>query len=65
MAKLAVHIIQNLWREHYADKWTRRSGDIDAYEIAAQYFAINKDIDKAEVERKPGGRRKKPRAKDK
>jgi hypothetical protein len=61
MAKLAVPIIQKIWREHYDGKWTRRSGDIDAYEIAAQYFAIKED----DVRRKPSGRRKKkPRAKN-
>jgi hypothetical protein len=64
MAKLAVPKIQNFWREHYDGKWTRGRGKRSAYEIAAQYFAINEDIDEADVKRKPSGRRKKLRAKD-
>lgn len=63
MAKLAVLKIQNFWREHYG-KWTRGRGKCSAHEIAAQYFAINEDIDEADVKRKPSGRRKKLRAKD-
>ena len=61
MAKLAVPIIQNFWREHYDGKFYRTSGNIDAHDIAAQYF----DINEADVERKPSGRRKKSRAKAK
>jgi hypothetical protein len=64
MAKLAVPQIQNFWREHYDGKWTRGRWMSSAHEIAAQYFAINEDIDEADVKRKPSGRRKKPRAKD-
>jgi hypothetical protein len=53
MAKKAVPIIQKIWREHFG-KWQRRSGDIDAYTIAAEYFAV----DKEDVRRKPSGRHK-------
>ena len=43
MAKRAVPIIRNFWRKHYNGKWyRRRSGDIDAYEIAAAYFAVER-----------------------
>jgi hypothetical protein len=59
MAKLAVRIIQKIWRKHYDGKWQRRLGDIDAYEIAALYFAFNGDINEEDVRRKPSGRRKK------
>ena len=55
MAKRAVPIIQNLWRENYDGKWQRRSGDIDAYEIAALYYVV----DVEDVRRKPSGRHKK------
>ena len=61
MAKLAVPIIQNFWRENYGGKFYRTSGDIDAYEIAGLYYRIAEE----DVRRKPPGRRKKPRAKDK
>jgi hypothetical protein len=60
MAKRAVPIIQNFWREHYGRSRRRREIGYDAYDIAADYFGI-KDED---VRRKPSGRRKKkPRAK--
>jgi hypothetical protein len=54
MAKKAVPIIQNIWREHYDGKWQRRSGDIDAYEIAAEYFLV----DVEDVRAKASGRHK-------
>jgi hypothetical protein len=60
MAKKAVPIIQNIWRGHYDGKWQRKSGDIDAYEIAAEYFCVDVEA----VRAKASGRRK-PRAKDK
>jgi hypothetical protein len=60
MAKKAVPIIQNVWREHYDGKWQRSSADIDAYTIAAEYFGV----DEAAVRAKASGRHK-PRAKDK
>jgi hypothetical protein len=59
MAKLAVPIIRNFWRERYDGKWHRSTGDIDAYEIAAVYFVV----DEESVRRKPSGRHK-PRAKN-
>ena len=59
MAKLAVPIIQNIWREHYDGKWQRRSGDIDAYEIAADYFFVDEEA----VRQPPSGPHKKPPAK--
>jgi hypothetical protein len=60
MAKNAVPIIQNIWRKHYDGKWQRRSGDIDAYEIAAAYFCVDVEA----VRAKASGRHK-PRAKHK
>jgi hypothetical protein len=60
IAKRAVPIIRNIWREHYDGKWQRRSGDIDAYEIAAEYFCVDVEAVKA----KASGRHK-PRAKHK
>jgi hypothetical protein len=54
MAKKAVRIIQDIWREHYEGKWQRRSGDIDAYDIAAEYFVV----DVEDVRRTPSGRHK-------
>jgi hypothetical protein len=54
MAKRAVPIIQNFWRKDYDDKWERRRGDIDAYDIAAAYFCV----DVEDVKRKPSGRHK-------
>jgi hypothetical protein len=60
MAKKAVPIIQNIWREHYEGKWQRSRGDIDAYKIAAEYFCVGEEA----VRAKPSGRHK-PRAKDK
>jgi hypothetical protein len=60
MAKLAMPIIQNIWREHYDGKWQRGRGDINAYEIAADYFRVDVEA----VRAKPSGRHK-PRAKDK
>jgi len=60
MAKRAVPIIQNFWREHYGRSRRLRGYGLDAYDIAAAYFD-KKDVD---VRRKPSGRRKKePRAK--
>jgi hypothetical protein len=60
MAKRAVPIIQNFWREHYGRSRRLRGDGPDAYDIAAAYFD-KKDVD---VRRKPSGRRKKePRAK--
>jgi hypothetical protein len=60
MAKRAVPIIQNFWREHYGRSRRLRDDGPDAYDIAAAYFD-KKDVD---VRRKPSGRRKKePRAK--
>jgi hypothetical protein len=60
MAKKAVSIIQDIWREHYKGKWQRSLGDIDAYDIAAEYFVVKAD----DVRAKASGRHK-PRAKDK
>jgi hypothetical protein len=54
MAKNAVPIIQNIWREHYDGKWQRKSGDIDAYEITAEYFCVDVEA----VRRKASGRHK-------
>jgi hypothetical protein len=54
MAQKAVKIIQDIWRKHYEGKWQRRSGDIDAYTIAAKYF----DVDEEAVRAKPSGRHK-------
>jgi hypothetical protein len=54
MAKKAVPIIQKIWRKHYDGKWQRKSGDIDAYEIAAAYFCV----DVEDVKAKPSGRHK-------
>jgi hypothetical protein len=59
MAKKAVSIIQNIWRKHYDGKWQRRSRDIDAYEIAAEYFCVDVEA----VRAKASGRHK-PRDKD-
>jgi len=60
MAKRAVPIIRNFWREHYGRSRRLRGDGPDAYDIAAAYFD-KKDVD---VRRKPSGRRKKePRAK--
>jgi hypothetical protein len=65
MARKAVPTIQNIWREHYKGehykgKWQRKSGEINAYEIAAEYFGVDVEA----VRAKASGRRK-PRAKDK
>jgi hypothetical protein len=54
MAKKAVRIIQNFWREDYDGKWQRSRDDIDAYKIAAQYFCV----DVEDVKRKRPGRHK-------
>jgi hypothetical protein len=54
MAKIAVPIIQNIWREHYDGKWQRSRDDIDAYDIAADYFIVDVEA----VRAKPSGRHK-------
>jgi hypothetical protein len=54
MAKKAVSIIRDIWREHYDGKWQRSRGDIDAHDIAAAYFVV----DVEDVKRKRSGRHK-------
>jgi hypothetical protein len=60
MAKLAVPIIRQIWREHYRRARRRPEDGFAAYEIAAAYFDIN---DAEEVAKPPSGKRKKIRDK--
>ena len=56
MAKLAVRLIREIWREHYGKSRRRTEDGYDAYDIAAAYFGIE-DVDA--VAKKPSGKRTK------
>jgi len=59
MARLAVPLIREVWREHYGKARRRPEDGFDAHEIAAAYFKVGI----TDVTKKPSGRRKKIRAK--
>jgi hypothetical protein len=55
-AKVAVPIVQAIWRQYYDGRWKRRRDDgPSAAEIAAQYYGVTVDA----VNKKPSGRRRK------
>jgi hypothetical protein len=61
MAKLAVKLIREIWREHYGKVRRVPEDGYDAFDIAAAYFWIE-DVD-AVAKKAPGKRKKKNRDK--